>query len=93
MKAKAGKENVAKKQAGLRQQVKTGEVSVEDALSSILKAEFQNPSIVAWLQSRIRRGVKPTPPKAPEPPPVETPKAEKFPSKSVERRLKFQRRK
>jgi hypothetical protein len=82
---------MAGKQSGLRQQVKVGTVSAEEALTKILSAEFQNPTIVAWLQSRIRRGVKPTPPKAPEPPPVEPTKAEKFPSKSVERRVKLQR--
>jgi hypothetical protein len=80
---------VANKQAGLRQQVKSGALPVEEALAKVLSAEFQNPTIVAWLRSRIHRGVKPTPPKAPVPPPVE----QKPASKSEERRMNIQRRK
>ncbi len=82
---------MAEKAVGIRQQVKKGTLTSENALSKIMSAEFRNPSIVGWLQSRIRRGVKVEPPKAQEPPPQKTP--EPAPTKSPERRRKVQRRK
>jgi len=80
---------MAEKQVGLREQVKKGLLTADAALLKVFESPFQNPSIVSWLQSRIRRGVKVEPPKAPEPAPAK--KAEKFLSKSEERRVKIQR--
>ena len=80
---------MAEKSVGLRQQVKKGAITAENALDKILMSEFRNPTIVAWLQSRIRRGVRVEPPKAPEPAPPKSPE----PSPAPDRRRKTQRRK
>lgn len=71
---------------GLREKVKRGTLSAADALSAVLDSPQPSKPLIKWLRGRIARGVNPTPP----PPPAEVPP--EAPSKSVERRLKTQKR-
>jgi len=73
---------MAEKQLGLREQVKKGKITSEEALSQIRSSEHQGKTIVEWLQSRIHRGVKVEAPKSPVPVPAKVvPKLQEQPGK------------
>lgn len=61
---------MTEKQLGLREKVKKGKITSEEALSQIRSSEYQGQSIVEWLQFRIHRGVKVEAPKLPAPVPA-----------------------